>query len=416
MRMDGQLLKVEAVRASQDMKGFIQDYKVNLIVEEESIVVHFHNTTHLINVQGKNARKFCQETFEPFFQTRSGELRPRIKSLNKQILNPRGLKRPNPASSVKLKHKTMKKSSRVKESDDDLDMTGDEDEPAVFIPQGDQQLDDSVFLRQTHPSPSPSKLALEELSSPGMDEQEVATLQQDSSLTPIIPEGTFCQEVRCAAPPPPILWAGRLPNLPANWSLMGRSLPSESLGAMLDAISKQASPVEAVFQPPGRSAVPEEQGGRSAASEERSGRSAALEAQASRSAAPEGQAGRSAGYQEQGGRTAAAEEGAGKSSSQEQTGRSASPRQSVIVKTTPPVSLQGSHMWNNIKVVEVVETEDTPKKVAPVAKDIIKTKTPGIGKERLNPVSPSIQTVAACDNLTRMPAKEPYWSFGHSTE
>ena len=147
MRMDGQLLKVEAVRASQDMNGFIQDYKVNLIVEEESIVVHFHNTTHLVNVQGKNARKFCQDTFETFFQRRSDELRPRIISLNKQILNPRGVKRPNPASSVKLKHKTMKKRSIVIESDDDLDMTGDEDEPAVFIPQGDEQIDDSVLLR-----------------------------------------------------------------------------------------------------------------------------------------------------------------------------------------------------------------------------------------------------------------------------
>ena len=132
-------------------------------------------------------------------------------------------------------------------------MTDSEYDPVCIIPQGDQQLkDDSVLVHSTlHPlgflgTPihSPSKLALEELSSPGME--AVASQEQDSPLTTIIPEDTFCEEVSCAAPAPPMLWAGRLPNLPANWTLMGKSLPSESLGSILDAIAKQGALQEVV--------------------------------------------------------------------------------------------------------------------------------------------------------------------------
>ena len=82
-------------------------------------------------------------------------------------------------------------------------------------------------------SSSPVKLALEFVAPPPQD--------SESGKTPILPEGSFCEEVNTTAPPPPMLWSGRLPVLPASWSMQGGSLPSEFLGAILEAIAKVSS-------------------------------------------------------------------------------------------------------------------------------------------------------------------------------
>ena len=199
-----------------------------------------------------------------------------------------------PSSSVKSRPNSKKKGAVIIQLDEDLEMSDSEFDPVCIIPQGDLQLNDSGLVHSTlHPSDflgtpshSPSKLALEELSSPGME--AVASKEQGCPLTPILPEDTFCEEVRCAAPAPPMLWAGRLPNLPANWTRMGRSLPSESLGAMLDAIAKQAA-IQEVVGGPGplatrqeavRSNSSQEQDGRSDSSKEQAGRGVSSQEQA----------------------------------------------------------------------------------------------------------------------------------------
>ena len=100
-RMDGLEIQVKMVCGNKDKRGDIESYKVNLIVDRESIVVHLHNTTHLVNVQGKTAKKFCEKTFIPFFQRRAHDEAGKINSLNCQITDgKRGEKRP-PTSAAK---------------------------------------------------------------------------------------------------------------------------------------------------------------------------------------------------------------------------------------------------------------------------------------------------------------------------
>ena len=99
--MDGLDIQVKMVCGNKDKIGDIESYKVNLIVDRESIVVHLYNTTHSVNVQGEKAKQICEKIFVPFFKRRAQDEAPKIKSLNSQITNGRrGEKRP-PTSAAK---------------------------------------------------------------------------------------------------------------------------------------------------------------------------------------------------------------------------------------------------------------------------------------------------------------------------
>ena len=53
--MDGQTsLKVEGVWVQEDQAGAAQTYQVKLLVEGAALTIHFYNTKHKMNIQGKS--------------------------------------------------------------------------------------------------------------------------------------------------------------------------------------------------------------------------------------------------------------------------------------------------------------------------------------------------------------------------
>ena len=192
--MDGQTsLKVEGVWVQEDQAGAAQTYLVKLLVEGVTLSIHFYNTKHKVNVQGKEKvlGKFMEEVFTPFLEKESDRCALEIKMINEMmILGKRGEKRTydSTASKTSFTPKYKKviplEAGTVTDSDSEIEVDSDSDtnsEGAGDIPQSDQQLSESVLLHSTlHPieylgTPpcSPRRLEIEEKSARGMDSEAV---------------------------------------------------------------------------------------------------------------------------------------------------------------------------------------------------------------------------------------------------
>ena len=150
----GVLLKVEAVTAQQDKAGAAERYKVNLLVENELVVVHFYNTTHKILVQGKMmAKTFSEKVLNPFFDSESRRRARNITSINDQMGNTlRGEKRTRDQTRTKETPQPKKMASNKIDPDVEIEECEKDAEFRQLIPQGDLQLSDSILVLSTiHP-------------------------------------------------------------------------------------------------------------------------------------------------------------------------------------------------------------------------------------------------------------------------
>ena len=152
-RLDDQspLLQVKSVDEQLDQRGFVQSYLVKLLVEGEDVTLHFYNTTHSVNLQGKKMLSiFWKNVFLPFMESDSNRQALRINAINEQMTQGRrGEKRTmNPASN-KTKYTPKSKKTQVEAELEEAEWDDDMEE---VIPQGDQQLGDSILLLSTlHP-------------------------------------------------------------------------------------------------------------------------------------------------------------------------------------------------------------------------------------------------------------------------
>ena len=147
----GPLIQVKSVDGQLDQRGFVQSYLVKLLVEGEDVTLHFYNTTHSVNLQGKKMLSiFWKNVFLPFMESDSNRQALRINAINEQMTQGRrGEKRTmNPASN-KTKYTPKSKKTQVEAELEEAEWDDDMEE---VIPQGDQQLGDSLLLLSTlHP-------------------------------------------------------------------------------------------------------------------------------------------------------------------------------------------------------------------------------------------------------------------------
>ena len=227
--MDGQTsLKVEGVWVQEDKAGAAQTYQVKLLVEGAALTIHFYNTKHKINIQGKSEplNKFMEEVFTPFLERESSRCAPEIKTINDMmVLGKRGEKRNLDPTTSKTNHtpKYKKVIQTCADSDSEMEFDSESDTEAVDIPQSDQQLSESVLLHSTlHPSeylgtpPSyPCRLEIDQIPAQGMESENlkktVDGLEED------------------------IISARRM-NMDAQLFMhsLSKSLPKELLGGMLN--------------------------------------------------------------------------------------------------------------------------------------------------------------------------------------
>ena len=251
----GLLLQVEGVWGQEDQAGAVQSYMVRLLVEGEALTLHFYNTKHKVNVQGDKMilQKFCNELFIPFFESESMRLAPRIKSLNDQMIEGgrRGEKRTMQPNSSRTKSTPQAKKLIAVQFESDTDVSDGETDVFQIIPQGDQQLSDSLLLHSTHhppeylgtPESSPSRQAIVNLPAGGMDRQELPAGGMDFQVE--LPAGGLELQVKIPAVGleiqdqdrplvsyPPAVWEDD--RVEKNWSLdLKKSHPKQVLGTML---------------------------------------------------------------------------------------------------------------------------------------------------------------------------------------
>ena len=191
-RLDGQgpLLQVTRVEGHVEQGGAVQSYLVKLLVEGNNVSLHFYNTNHKIIMQSKEMTSvFYNEVFLPFLEKNSDFKASMIKKLNDQVRQgKRGEKRQNPTCSKTNFPPHAKKAQfdndveNMEVNDQTLEEKSYEDPDLnQVIPQGDQQLSESVLILSTiHPlnllripRSSPCRLEIEDQNATGMDVEEI---------------------------------------------------------------------------------------------------------------------------------------------------------------------------------------------------------------------------------------------------
>ena len=284
---------VKSVKTQKDAGGKITGHITKLSVEGEDVTITTFDTQVKIRVQGgKMQVEYTTRALLPYLEANIEMNSVKIKEINKYFIDHPG---PFPKTKLNATHvkvhchfcKKEFKSRKEIRSHMSTDHNTRTPPKMITIFNSEQQLEpiedtslldtsissnESLPLEElplpelTSPSepPSPSETSLELpspfetplgppslLEPPSLSETPLEPPPfpvETSSETPpppsqrvktsILPEDSFCKEVNTSAPPPPMLWSGRLPVLPASWSTKGGSLPSESLGAILEAIAK----------------------------------------------------------------------------------------------------------------------------------------------------------------------------------
>ena len=264
---------VKSVKAQKDAGGKITGHITKLSVEGEDVTITTFDTQVKVRVQGgKMQVEYTKRALLPYLETNIKTNSAKIKDINTYFIDYPG---PNSKSKINATHVKVHCHFCKKEFRSRMDIRthmstvhNTRSPPKLFsMFNSEQQLEplsedtnvldtsissnDSLPLEElplpelTSPSepPSPSETPVqppspfETPSGPPSPSEPPLPPSQREKIS-ILPEDSFCKEVNTSAPPPPMLWSGRLPVLPASWRSKGGSLPSESLGAILEAIAK----------------------------------------------------------------------------------------------------------------------------------------------------------------------------------
>ena len=100
-KIDENVVTIESIDGGNDRAGKKVDTLVTFMINNEKVVCHFYNTTHLILCNGPGYKKLIQLFFRPFFEARVSLNSKGIQNYNDlalSLLNNRGVKR----SSVRI--------------------------------------------------------------------------------------------------------------------------------------------------------------------------------------------------------------------------------------------------------------------------------------------------------------------------
>ena len=174
--VDGLDVSVSSVVTNTDAKGQITGYVIELSVEGKKVKLTPFDTTTLLLVQGgKMQEEYTKRALLPYIKVMIEKHASKLDEINIQfqqlgtVANTKNRNKPGPKSKTVIPVHIESDS----ESDTELDTS-------QTIPQGDQQLSDSVLILSTlhppeycsTPPSSPRRLALEVLPAGGMEDQD----------------------------------------------------------------------------------------------------------------------------------------------------------------------------------------------------------------------------------------------------
>ena len=176
VEVDGLDVSVTSVVTNADAKGKITGYVIELSVEGMKVKLTPFDTTTLLLVQGgKMQEEYSKRALLPYLQNMIEENAAKIQEINVQF------QQLGTMANSKNKNKVGPKSKTVIPVHIESDCESDTElDTSQTIPQGDQQLSDSVLILSTlhppeycsTPPSSPRRLALEVLPAGGMDGQD----------------------------------------------------------------------------------------------------------------------------------------------------------------------------------------------------------------------------------------------------
>ena len=213
-QLEGLEIKVlEACGQQVTQCGASQSYLVKLQVEGKTVSIHFYNTNHKVMLQGgKTMRTFYDKVFAPYLEGMSRERALKIVDINNMMsLEKRGTKR------------TMNQTTRTQFTPQQKKKTPMSESGTESIPEGDQQLSDSILLLSTIHPPAllaglgasrleDEEITLGEIPASGMEDEQATPLSievlpatgRDGEQTTSTPNPTpVSSPSKPSAPPPP---------------------------------------------------------------------------------------------------------------------------------------------------------------------------------------------------------------------
>ena len=196
-------MSVTSVVTNTDANGKITGYVIELSVEGKKVKLTPFDTTTLLLVQGgKMQEEYTRRALIPYIKDKIEEQASKINEINIQF------QQLGTMANSKTRNKAAPKSKTVIPVHIDSDVKSDTDlDTSQTIPQGDQQLSDSVLILSTlhppeycsTPPSSPRRLAIEVVPAGGMDNQEVKLPDSGLALELLPAGGMDGQDVKLPA-------------------------------------------------------------------------------------------------------------------------------------------------------------------------------------------------------------------------